>query len=422
LKVSRFIPLAPFAARGRLVKLLSFFRSVLARALLSCAITFPPRYCRPTAQSHRISAREGGIFLQSQEHYLPDTAMDGSRLLALPPELRIMIYAYLGPPTIAHTRNYRGLRQTCRFLRIEYDVGVLKFLRREYQNTSRGYMFIISSPDWRSLEIRIEHDASQPLPDFRSFSFISWNLPRLWTIRIVYAPCGQRSIDNSIVISICQAIARGLAHVPRPPSPPILGLDRYHERMIVLRQIFFRWDENELGTVEVNKVSDYRLYQPSCYNCKKVDLFVVLHKVHCWWKALVRGNTVSFDTIEHHDENHVLTGYEWHQCQERDNAMGEMRKLALMVVLPVLGFLTILDISYNADLIRTNTLHAYFMVSLTFSAIVDLIRTFMMRAYLMVVMEFFSGADLIRGPMISAFNVPYLRLLTIREYDVGSRT
>jgi hypothetical protein len=32
-------------------------------------------------------------------------------------------------------------------------------------------------------------------------------------------------------------------------------LDRYVERIIVLRQIFLRWDEKELGTVEVSKVS-----------------------------------------------------------------------------------------------------------------------------------------------------------------------
>jgi hypothetical protein len=144
---------------------------------------------------------------------------------------------------------------------------------------------------------------------------------------IVYAPCGQRSIDDFIIISMCQAIAQGLAHAPRPSLHPILGLDRYVERIIVLRQISFRWDEKELGAIEVDKV-------------------------HCWWKALVRGNAVSFDAIQHHDENHVITGYEWRRCQTRDDAMDEIRELTLVIVLPVAGFLAILDGSSKPDLIR----------------------------------------------------------------------
>jgi hypothetical protein len=129
--------------------------------------------------------------------------MGSSRLPALPPELRLTIYPYLGPPTITHTHNYWGLPQTCRLLQLEYDDEILRYVRRKYQNTNREYVFTISSPDWRSLKIRIEHDASQPLPDFRSFNFILWRFQRVWTIRIVYAPCGQRIIDNFIVISIC---------------------------------------------------------------------------------------------------------------------------------------------------------------------------------------------------------------------------
>jgi hypothetical protein len=95
--------------------------------------------------------------------------MDSSRLLALPPELRMMIYAYLRPYTIAHTRDYCyhrpsaiaharrycGLRQTYRFLQNDYDGELLRLLRRAYQHTNPGYSFTLSGLDMRNLELKI---------------------------------------------------------------------------------------------------------------------------------------------------------------------------------------------------------------------------------------------------------------------------
>jgi hypothetical protein len=83
--------------------------------------------------------------------------MDSFRFFALPPELRVMIYAYLGPPTIANTPDYCGLRQTCRLLRNEYDNEVLRTLRRAYQRANSGYSFTLFSLDLRSLEVRLQY-------------------------------------------------------------------------------------------------------------------------------------------------------------------------------------------------------------------------------------------------------------------------
>jgi hypothetical protein len=258
--------------------------------------------------------------------------MDRFRFLALPPELRVMIYAYLGPPTIANTPDYCGLRQTCRLIRKEYDSEALRALRRAYHRANPGYSFTLSSPDLRSLEVRLQYDAEQPLPDFRFFNLILWDQKRLWKVTIVYEPYGNRRIDDFAVISICQAIGRGIAHVPRPLSTPTAGLERYIEPVVVLRQVLFRWGDDDMGAVEVNKFSS-------------------------WWKAVVRGNAVSFDIIQHHDENEVLTGYEWRRCQIRDKAITEIWKLAFMVLLlwVVLLHLVVPTVAFlsSPDLVRS---------------------------------------------------------------------
>jgi hypothetical protein len=69
--------------------------------------------------------------------------MDSFRFFALPPELRVMIYAYLGPPTIANTPDY--------------DNEVLRTLRRAYQRANSGYSFTLFSLDLRSLEVRLQY-------------------------------------------------------------------------------------------------------------------------------------------------------------------------------------------------------------------------------------------------------------------------
>jgi hypothetical protein len=152
--------------------------------------------------------------------------MDSSRLLALPPELRIMIYAYLGPPTTARVRVYCGLRQACRLLRNEYDGEVVRLLRLIYQHAKPSYSFTLSSPDLRSLELRVQHDASRPLPDFRSFILIPWCSGLLWKITVIYEPCGQRNIDDFVVISLCQAIGRGIAQAPDLPLTGTAGREK----------------------------------------------------------------------------------------------------------------------------------------------------------------------------------------------------
>ena len=113
----------------------------------------------------------------SREQKILDTTMDSSRRLALPPELRVMIYAYLGPPTIAHERDYCGLRQTCRLLRNEYDGETVRLLRRAYQHANPANSITLSGPDLRSLELKIQHDSlelqhgeSRLLPDFHCFA------------------------------------------------------------------------------------------------------------------------------------------------------------------------------------------------------------------------------------------------------------
>jgi hypothetical protein len=165
-------------------------------------------------------------------------------------------------------------------------------------------------------------------------------LKRLWKVTIVYEPCGNRRIDDFAVISICQAIGRGIAHVPRPPSSRTAGLEGYIERVVVLRQILFKWGDEDLGAVEVNKFSS-------------------------WWKAVVRGNAVLFDIIQHHDENNVLTGYEWRRYQIRDKAITEIWKLAFMVLLLLMALLhlvvpTVAFLS-SPDLVRSWMMQAYFV-------------------------------------------------------------
>jgi hypothetical protein len=260
--------------------------------------------------------------------------MDSFLFLALPPELRVMVYAYIGPPIITNTPEYCGLRQTCRLIRNEYDNEALRALRRAYQRAKLGYSFTLFSPDLRSLEVKFQYDAAQPLPDFRSFNLILWDLKWLWKVTIVYEPCGNKRTDDFAVISTCQAIGRSIAQVPRPPSTRTAGLERYIDRVVVLRQILFKWGEEDLGAVEVNKLSS-------------------------WWKAVVRGNAVSFDIIQHHDENDVLIGYEWRRCQIRDKAIVEIWKLGFMVLLHLV-VLTVAFLS-SPDLARSWMMQAYFV-------------------------------------------------------------
>jgi hypothetical protein len=129
----------------------------------------------------------------------------------------------------------------------------------------------------------------------------------------------------------------------------------------VLRQTFFRWGEKELSAVKVNKLKS-------------------------WWKAIVRGNAVSFDVIPFHNENDVLIGYEWRRCQLRIGATEDLRKLLRVALYPAI--LAYLGKPY---LTRTTMMHAYCMALPSLAAI-NAITAVLASHILLVIWRILSGS------------------------------
>ena len=157
--------------------------------------------------------------------------------LALPPELRVMVYAYFLPTNdhenpfrLLRKRPFVSLRQTCQVVKQEIDYEALRLSCLLVLRENPDYALSVSVLDMQQLKMVIRNKAAQPIRDFDSLNLSWWEELRASRVDIVYEPCGQRDTDIAAFTSICQCIAQKFSsHYVRLPSSFYVRLQKAGE-------------------------------------------------------------------------------------------------------------------------------------------------------------------------------------------------
>lgn len=183
---------------------------------LSTLALLPAQCVQPRRLSRRITKGHHILACPTSEHMTAIVPMAYFPFLALPPELRIMIYSYFLPTSdgkkpfqLLGKQPFVGLRRTCRIIKHEIDYEALRRSCRLIRRANPNYTLSVGALDMRHMNMVIRNEAEQPRRNFDTLNLSWWEyLPKYSRVDIVYESCGQRSIDDPAFTSICRVIAK----------------------------------------------------------------------------------------------------------------------------------------------------------------------------------------------------------------------
>ena len=210
--------------------------------------------------------------------------MSSFSFLALPAELRVMIYRYLIP---THYYNigpcYMNIRATCRAIHDESDHEATRTLRDVIREKNPGHALMLSAVSPHRMKMMVRRDTSLPLPDKSSMGVLLEDFPWLHKLNIEYEECGLPDVDSLVVRTVIRAIRNNVQNGLRPPrigyknAPP-----EYHMYLHVL----FRWSGEEPAPRVLGFFDDYS-------------------------DAMWRGHQLRITTTDHCDGKGRMHAYEW---------------------------------------------------------------------------------------------------------------
>jgi hypothetical protein len=138
--------------------------------------------------------------------------IEGVPFLALPAELRAMVYCHL-LPTVAESQVYLGLRVSCSTMQREFDHEALHTLRCQYQHAiaaNPDLPLTIDIPtcfkDVRTLRLRIKPLTPKIYGGLLSYQLVPWVFRWLRDVVITYEPTGVQENDDLVFNTICVGI------------------------------------------------------------------------------------------------------------------------------------------------------------------------------------------------------------------------